>query len=151
MDSKHRRESGILALSAAIEAIDLAKISSIIPAEAAFGSVLVILDMIRVRGSLRPHAGRLFADAMQDSMIDEVDYVDLGLACADVCRALDRGLKERRADELNRPVLEAIKWLTTWVDGTMVGFLGEIHLPCPPITGPWQRSRERSPSGVNEA
>ena len=53
-------------------------------------------------------------------MIDEADYVDLGLACAGVCRALDRGLKERRAVELNRPVLEAIELLNTWVDATAV-------------------------------
>ena len=53
-------------------------------------------------------------------MIDEVDYVDLGLACAGVCRTLERGLKETRADEPNRPVLEAIKRLTTWVDATAI-------------------------------
>jgi hypothetical protein len=30
---------------------------------------------------------------IQDSMANEQDYVDLGLNCADVCKALDRGLK----------------------------------------------------------
>ena len=50
---------------------------------------------------------------MQDSIINEEDYVDLGLACADVCRALDRGMNERRAHEVSRPVLEAIEQLTT--------------------------------------
>jgi hypothetical protein len=50
-------------------------------------------------------------------MIEEAGYVDLGLACADVCRVLDRGLKERRADELNQPILEAIGSLNTWVEG----------------------------------
>lgn len=46
-------------------------------------------------------------------MINEEDCVDLGLACANVCRALDRGMNGRRVDELNQPVLEAIEQLTT--------------------------------------
>jgi len=45
-------------------------------------------------------------------MINKVDYVELGLACADVCRALDRGMKGRQVKELNRSVLEAIERLT---------------------------------------
>lgn len=48
----------------------------------------------------------------QDDMVDEKDYVDLGRSCADVCRTLDRGLEERRSDELSPPVLEAIEQLT---------------------------------------
>jgi hypothetical protein len=46
-------------------------------------------------------------------MVDNKDYVKLGLACADVCRALDRGLNRRQADELTRSVLEAIDQLAT--------------------------------------
>jgi len=46
-------------------------------------------------------------------MINETDYVDLGLACADVCRVLDRGMRGRRVDELDQSVLEAIGQLTT--------------------------------------
>ena len=46
-------------------------------------------------------------------MINEADYVDLGLACADVCRALDRGMNGRRVNELSQPVFEAIERLTT--------------------------------------
>jgi len=34
-------------------------------------------------------------------MVDEEDYVELGLACADVCTALDRGLKGKLLDGLN--------------------------------------------------
>lgn len=45
-------------------------------------------------------------------MINEVDYVDIGLACADVCRALDRGMNGRRMDQLSQSVLEAIGQLT---------------------------------------
>ena len=52
---------------------------------------------------------------MQDSMINELDYVELGLACADVCTALDRGLGGKRLEELNDSVREAINQLTTWV------------------------------------
>ena len=46
-------------------------------------------------------------------MINEEDYVDLGLTCADVCRALDRGINGRRTDELSQSVSEAIGQLTT--------------------------------------
>ena len=46
-------------------------------------------------------------------MINEQDCVDLGLSCADVCKALDRGLKGRRLDELSQSVFEAIQQLTT--------------------------------------
>jgi len=46
-------------------------------------------------------------------MINKTDYVDLGLACADVCRALDRGMNGRLVDELSQPVFEAIGQLTT--------------------------------------
>jgi len=45
-------------------------------------------------------------------MGNEVEYVDLGLACADVCRALDRGVDGRSVDELSQSVLEAIQQLT---------------------------------------
>ena len=52
-------------------------------------------------------------ESMQDSMINEADYVELGLACADVCTALDRGLNGKRLDELDNSVCEAINQLTT--------------------------------------
>ena len=45
-------------------------------------------------------------------MANQVDYVDLGLACADVCSALDRGLSGKILDDLNNSVCEAIKQLT---------------------------------------
>jgi len=50
---------------------------------------------------------------MQDSMINEEDYVDLGLACNAVCTALDRGLKGKRLNELGGSVVDAINQLTT--------------------------------------
>ena len=46
-------------------------------------------------------------------MVDEVDYVELGLACADVCVALERGLNGKRLKDLNDSVCEAITQLTT--------------------------------------
>ena len=46
-------------------------------------------------------------------MINQVDYVELGLACADVCTALGRGLNGKRLKDLNNSVCEAINQLTT--------------------------------------
>ena len=46
-------------------------------------------------------------------MANKADYVELGIACADVCTALDRGVRGKRADELNQSVFEAIGQLTT--------------------------------------
>ena len=46
-------------------------------------------------------------------MIDKVDYVELGLACAGVCKALHRGTSGRRMGELGQSVFEAIGQLAT--------------------------------------
>jgi len=46
-------------------------------------------------------------------MINEVEFVELGLACADVCTALNRGLKGKKLNDLNGSVVEAINQLTT--------------------------------------
>ena len=50
---------------------------------------------------------------IQDSMANEEDYIDLGLHCANICRALDRGLGGKRLDDVNLPVCEAINQLAT--------------------------------------
>jgi len=50
---------------------------------------------------------------MQDSMINEDDYVDLGSACHAVCAALDRGLKGKQLSELGDSVVDAINQLKT--------------------------------------
>ena len=100
-------------MNAAIEAMNLAReVSSMTPAKAVFGSVGVLLTMIRVLSLLSPDELFRFTHN-QDSMANKADYVDLGLACADICRALDRGMNGRRLDELNRSVCEAIEQLTT--------------------------------------
>ena len=119
MDAKRpkrqkRRENALSLLDGAIKALDLAKdVCGIPPAQAVFGSVSVLLTMIRVRF-------RLFSDDLfqrftriQDSMANRTDYVELGLACAEVCNALDRGMNGRRMDELSQSVFEAIEQLTT--------------------------------------
>ena len=45
-------------------------------------------------------------------MANDQDYIELGMACAGVCRALDRGLNGRQLDELGQSVLGAILQLT---------------------------------------
>ena len=45
-------------------------------------------------------------------MINQADYVDLGLACAEVCTVLSRGLGKKKLNELNDSVCEAINQLT---------------------------------------
>ena len=111
----NRRNNALSLLNAAIEAMNLIKeLSSMTPAKAVFGSVSILLTMIRVRLS-SPSVIYCWFTRNQDSMANKANYVDLGLACADVCKALDRGMNGRRLDELNRPVLEAIEQLTRLV------------------------------------
>ena len=45
-------------------------------------------------------------------MVNKAEYVDLGLTCADVCEALNRGMDRRRTGQLSPSVLEAIEKLT---------------------------------------
>jgi len=46
-------------------------------------------------------------------MINQMDYVELGMICADFCTTLDRGLSGKKLNDLNNSVCEAIKQLTT--------------------------------------
>ena len=39
------------------------------------------------------------------------DYIVLGLSCAEVCGALDRGLNGKRSDKLSEPVQKAVEKL----------------------------------------
>jgi len=108
-----RRDVTLSSLNAAIEALKIMKeATTITPAPAVFGIVSVLLTMIRVRFSSSP-AIRSRLTSNQDSMINKTEYVELGLACADVCRALDRGMDGRRLDEFSRSVGEAVGQLTT--------------------------------------
>lgn len=43
--------------------------------------------------------------------MNERDYVELGLSCADVCRALDRATNGKKLEDLSQSVCEAINQL----------------------------------------
>jgi hypothetical protein len=49
-------------------------------------------------------------------MVDNPDYVGLALSCADICRALDRGINGKKVDELSQSVYDATNHLTLWVE-----------------------------------
>ena len=48
----------------------------------------------------------------QNTMDNKDDYVDLGLSCADVCEALDRGLNGKKSDDISESAYKAIEKLT---------------------------------------
>ena len=48
-------------------------------------------------------------------MANQQDYVEIGLDCADICTALDRGMNGKRVDDLSQSVCKAISQLTVWV------------------------------------
>ena len=109
-----RQDNTLSLLNAIIEVANLAKeVSSPTPAKAVFGSVGVILTMIKVYYSSPMTYSRLTYD--QDSMANKSDYVNLGLTCVDVCKALHQGMDGKELDDLRPPVREAIEKLTTWV------------------------------------
>ena len=111
------RNGALSSLNVTIEAMNIAKeISAIAPAKAAFGSVSVLLTMIRVRSASYSATSSLEFTCIQDSMANEQEYVDLGLGCADICRALERGMNGKRLGDLNQSVCDAIGQLTTWVE-----------------------------------
>ena len=106
------REGAVSTLNGFIEAFNLAKeISSNTPAKAVFGSVSVLLAMIRVSLLVFHWSSTDSAEHAQDTMINKADYVELGLACADVCAALKRGLDGKSEDDFSGSVREAIKQL----------------------------------------
>ena len=116
MESESRqpkeREGVISALNGFIEVFNLAKeASSNTPAKAIFGSVSVLLAMIRVSLLAFHWSNTDSAGCTQDTMVNKADYVELGLACADVCASLKRGLDGKSEDDLNDSVRKAIKQL----------------------------------------
>ena len=46
-------------------------------------------------------------------MINETDYVELGLTCAEAFGALDRGTNGKRVDQISHSALTAIEQLKT--------------------------------------
>ena len=106
------QEGVISALNGFIEVVNLAKeISSNTPAKAVFGSVSIILAMIRVSFPGFRWLNTDSAECAQDTMVNEADYVELGLACGDVCTVLKRGLDGKSESDLNNSVRTAIKQL----------------------------------------
>ena len=142
-----RQDNTLSLLNAIIEVANLAKeLSSPTPARAVFGTVGVILTMIKVpfSSSLVDHF-RVSCD--QDSMANKSDYVDLGLTCVDVCKALHQGMDGKELDDLRPPVREAIEKLTAWVTPAVRNF--DRLLMIFMITELWRRSKTRSPRRVD--
>ena len=49
-------------------------------------------------------------------MANEQDYIDLGISCADICKALERGMDGMSLNDVSKSVCDAISQLTTWVE-----------------------------------
>ena len=100
-------------LDMAINGVDLAKkVARIELARAVFGTVALLLVMIRVSFPLFcGRCSRFTPD--QDTMVNEQDYVDLGLFCGDICKALERGISGKKLRHLSKPVCDAMNRLTT--------------------------------------
>jgi len=148
MDTNPQRHKGgggaLSSLNVAIEAINIAKEAvDIAPVKAAFGIVSVLLTMVRVRFLLICGIMGLGFTRIQDSMINERDYVELGLSCADICRALDRGMNGKKLDDLSQSVCEAINQLTTLVK-PMIHSLDGLLMTVLLIAEPWQRFKGKS-------
>ena len=120
-NSKQRKGRGkvVTALNIAIDALNLAKdASSNTPANPVFASVANLLAMIRVSSTSSTMRHSMLTHS-QDTMANEQDYVDLGLSCADICKALKRGMGGKSLDDLSQSVRDAINQLTTWVQLAM--------------------------------
>ena len=46
-------------------------------------------------------------------MLNQLEYVELGLFCADICRALEQGMNGKKLSDLSQSVCGAINRLTT--------------------------------------
>lgn len=136
MDAKSKRRDDVLSsLNMVVEGLNIAeKLASITPAKAVFSTVNVILTMIRV--SLHSLCGdplQTDSECTQDSMINEDDYVELGLACNTICTALDRGLKGKRPGELSDSVLDAIHQLMMLVELAVASLDTLLTVPSIPL------------------
>ena len=108
------RDGVLTSLNVAIDGLNLVKeLSSVTPAKAVFGSVAILLAMIRVSFFLSRDEMFRADIQRQDSMANEADYVELGLSCADICRALERGMNGKALNDLSKSVCDAINQLTT--------------------------------------
>ena len=75
-------------------------------------------------------------------MGNEIDYIELGLKCAEVCEALDRGMSGKKPEDFSPSAREAIARLKTWVKPAMRSLDSSLTMPL--IAEPSQRSRRRS-------
>ena len=82
-------------------------------------------------------------------MANKTDYVDLGLACADVCKALDRGMNGKKLDDLSQPVRDAINQLTMWVK--LVVYVPDNSLTVLLMAERWRRSKGKLSNRPSEA
>ena len=80
-------------------------------------------------------------------MINEQEYVELGLSCADICRALDRGMNGKKLGDLSQSVCEAINQLTAWVKPMVHSFDGPLMMLL--FAELWQKSKGRSSNGAD--
>lgn len=143
---KKGRDGALSLLNVAIDGLNLAKeISSATPAKAVFGLVSVLLAMIKVRFF---HSAEMYTrfTFVQDSMANEQDFVNLGLHCADICKALERGINEKKLDDLSQSLCEAINQLKTWVESAVHSLDGSLtpHM----VAELSRRSEEGLPSRV---
>jgi len=70
----------------------------------------------------------LWFTCVQDSKINERDYVELILSCGDICTALHRGMDGKKLDDLSQSVRGAINQLRTWVKPIMHGSDGSLMM-----------------------
>ena len=79
-------------------------------------------------------------------MANEREYVELGLSCGDICRALERGMSGKKMDDLSQSVCDAIAQLTMWAQPEMHGLDNSLRMFL--TTELWPRSRGKSSNGV---
>ena len=115
MGTKSKRsnepDGTLSSLNAAVNFLDLARdTTSVKPARDTFRAASLLLTTIRVR--FLPGFFWLIIDwCTQDETIEEARCVELGLTCAEICRALDRGTNGRQQETLGSSILEAIERL----------------------------------------
>ena len=63
-------------------------------------------------------------------MVNKKRRIDLGLFCADVCKALGRVMDGKTLDDLSKSVCDAIEQLTKWVEVV-------IHISVWSLTAVW--------------
>ena len=82
-------------------------------------------------------------------MVNKEDFVELGLACADVCASLKRGIDGKSEGDLNDSVRGAIKKLRKWVAPAVdLEYLADDASDL--TSGRWKRCKGGSRSRENE-